>query len=95
MTPVEEVKTRVAGMFSAAATASVMAATEASPTLPVKALELPEFTRMAAPAPSGTFSASLAWQSRTQAERVEDLVKAPAMVVPGARWTSITSLRFG
>jgi hypothetical protein len=61
--------------------------------LPVKALELPEFTMIAAPAPSGTLVASLAWQSRTQPDRVEERVKAPAMVVPGARRTSITSLR--
>jgi hypothetical protein len=64
-----------------------------SPTLPVKALELPEFTMIAAPAPRD-LGASLAWQSRTQPDRVEDRVKAPAMAVPGASRTSITSLRF-
>ena len=49
---------------------------------------------IAAPASAGTFIASLAWQSRTQPERVEDRVNTPAIVVPGARRTSITSLRF-
>ena len=54
MTPVEEENTREAGSPSSAATADVTAATDASPTLPVKALELPELTMMAAPAPDGT-----------------------------------------
>ena len=43
-----------------AATAPVTAATASSPTLPVKALELPELTMIAAPASAGTFMASLA-----------------------------------
>ena len=95
MTPVEEEKTREAGRPSSVATAAVMAATDASPTLPVKALELPELTMMAAPAPAGTVAASLSWQSRTQAARVVERVNTPAIEVPGARRISITSLRFG
>ena len=59
MTPVEEENTREAGRPSSVATAEVIAATEASPTLPVKALELPELTMIAAPAPAGTVVASL------------------------------------
>ncbi len=59
-------------MPSTSATPPVTAATASSPTLPVKALELPEFTMIAAPVPGGTFAASLAWQSRTQADRVVD-----------------------
>ena len=94
MTPVEEEKTRLAGMPSAVATEPVTSATDLSPVLPVKALELPELTMIAAPAPAGTFIASLSWQSRTQPERVVDRVKTPAIAVPGASRTSITSLRF-
>ncbi len=36
---------------------------------------------------------SFSWQSSTQAARVEDRVKAPAMAVPGARRANITSVR--
>ena len=60
MTPVEEEKTRETGRPSAVAVAVVTAATASSPTLPVKALEFPEFTMMAAPVSAGAFMASLA-----------------------------------
>ena len=66
-----------AGMPSAVATAPVIRVDGLRPALPVKALELPEFTMIAAPAPAGTFAASFAWQSSTQAARVEERVKAP------------------
>ncbi len=47
MTPVEATKTWSRGTSSAPATASTVAATASRPTLPVKAFELPEFTRIA------------------------------------------------
>ncbi len=93
MTPVDEEKTRAGGMPSAAATAPVTASTDIWPCAPVKALALPEFTTIAAPASEGTLALSFAWQSRMQAARVEERVKAPATDVPAARRTSITSLR--
>merc|ERR1711938_377568 len=68
-----------------------MAATEPSPALPVKALELPELTRIAAP--SSLSAPILAWQSSTLAERVAERVNTPATVLPGARSASITSVR--
>src|SRR6056297_2190893 len=52
ITPVEEEKTRTAGRPSVLATAPVTALTDSAPRRPVKALALPEFTRIAAP-PSG------------------------------------------
>ncbi len=83
MTPVEEEKTRVAGRPRAVATPEVTAATASSPTLPVKALELPEFTMIAAPVPAGLW-----WRvwpgSRDATGAVVERVKAPAMVVAGA-----------
>ena len=91
ITPVELVKTRVAGRPVAAATASQIAATEPSPALPVKALELPEFTMIAAP--SSLSEPILAWQSSTLAERVAERVKTPATTEPGSRRVSITSVR--
>jgi hypothetical protein len=47
ITPVEATRTCSAGRSSASATASTVAATPACPAAPVKALALPEFTRMA------------------------------------------------
>ena len=62
ITPVDDEKTRAVGRPITLATPSVTVATAASPCLPVKALELPEFTTIAAPAPADTFAASLACQ---------------------------------
>src|SRR5690606_15663914 len=95
MTPVEEEMSQVAGTPSALATPPVKAETAAVPSLPVRALAFPELTMIAAPAlvPSGFFS--FASQSSTQAARVAEVVKAPAIVVPGASRTSVTSVRPG
>jgi len=93
MTPVDEVKTRPCGRSSAAATAAQTASTEACPRAPVKALALPELIRIAAPWGASPPCASLAWLSRMQAARVDDRVKAPATVLPGAMRISVTSLR--
>ncbi len=51
ITPVDEVKTRSASTPNRAATAAQSASTEARPWRPVKALELPELTRIAAAPP--------------------------------------------
>ena len=93
MTPVELENTRFTGTPSAWATAPVTVSTAFCPCAPVKALALPEFTMIAAPVLLSGTPFSLAWQSRIEAARVEDFVNAPAMAVPGARRTSITSVR--
>ncbi len=91
MTPVDEVNTRASGTPVAAAVASVTALTASVPLRPVKALALPELTRMAAPCSAGP--PILSWQSSTAAERVAERVKAPAIVVPLTSVASITSGR--
>ena len=48
ITPVEAVKTRASGTLQASAVALVMAVTASTPLRPVKALEFPAFTKMAA-----------------------------------------------
>ncbi len=93
ITPVEAVKTRASGTPAARATASVMARTAATPPRPVKALELPELTRIAAPASEAP--PSLASQSSTGAERVDERVSTPATTLPGASRISVTSVRPG
>ena len=55
----------------------------------MKALALPELTRIAAP--HDVSPPILDWQSRTQAARVADRVNTPATVEPGAIDASITS----
>ena len=82
------------GSPSASATAPVTASTESWPAAPVKALELPEFTMIAAPAVASALPRNLASQSRTEAERVVERVKVPASTDPGARRANITSARF-
>lgn len=94
MTPVEEENTRDAGISNDVATASVMARTDSSPRAPVKALELPELTMIAAPVFVSAGAASLTSQSSTGAERVLERVVTPAMTLPGASCASITSVRF-
>ena len=49
ITPVEDENTRVSGSPKTSATAAVTARVETTPFLPVKALELPELTMIAAP----------------------------------------------
>ena len=93
MTPVEDENTRVKGRPSAFATPPVTASTASAPSLPVKAFALPELTMIAAPLSPPSFTRNFASQSSTQAARVADVVKAPAIVVPGARRASITSVR--
>ena len=93
ITPVEDENTRLAGMFSALATAPVTASTDSCPRAPVKALALPELTMIAAPSGASPPEASLAWLSSTQAARVEDRVKAPAIADPGAMRIRVTSVR--
>ena len=70
---------------------AVIASTALTPWRPVKALELPELTRMAAPASDAP--PSFAWQSSTGADRVADRVNAPAMAVPGRSLASMRSVR--
>ena len=91
ITPVEEEKTRASGRPVAAATAEVTARVDSMPLRPVKALELPEFTMIAAP--SSEVAPILAWQSSTGAERVAERVKTPAMVLPASSRASMTSVR--
>ena len=94
MTPVEEVKTRAARHAQRLGGARRRAPLDRGLARrgPVKALELPELTRIAA-GPSGRPRRTLASQSRTGAERVLERVKVPAIVVPGASSASITSVR--
>ncbi len=80
-------------MFIAAPTASAMRATSAAPERPVKALALPEFTSTAKPRPSSAGRVRHSWHHSTGAARVEERVKTPATLLPGATSTSITSLR--
>ncbi len=90
ITPVEARNTSLGLHFRAATSALEQRSTEATPALPVKALALPELTRMARALPPLRFLR----QRSTGAERVSDLVSTPAMVVPGANSISITSVRF-
>jgi len=95
MTPVEAVKMWLRGQFRVSASLVSTASTVDTPCPPVKALELPEFTRIA----SGLLGSALpivarfSWQRNTGAERVDERVKTPARVEPGAISASITSKR--
>ena len=89
MTPVEARKTSSRAQPSAEAAAAAQRRTEASPSRPVKALALPELTRIARARPP--FSA--ARHQSTGAEAVSERVSTPAMVVPGVNSIRQTSVR--
>ena len=97
ITPVEATKTWSGGTPSAPAVAATVASTAARPFAPVKALALPELTRIAKP-PAGRSAAicsasSFSSHQSTGAERVAERVKTPAIAAPGAISASITSSR--
>ena len=58
----------------------------------MKALELPELIKKAAPAVASR--PSLRWQSSTLADRVADRVKVPATELPGAFLDGIVHVKF-
>ncbi len=94
ITPVEATNTCPTGTRSASAAAPAVASTAARPALPVKALALPELTRMAnPPAPPPFSAASFSSHQSTGPERVADRVNTPASVEPSATSASITSSR--
>ena len=92
ITPVEAIQTPDFGAPVALATAAASASTASTPFLPVKALELPEFTRIACGPFTGAASRRASHHS-TGAERVEERVNTPATAEPGASIASITSRR--
>ena len=92
ITPVEAVKIRLSLMPDTSDRPLQRAATDPSPRLPVKALEFPEFTMIAAGPFDG--AANLRWQSSTLADRVAEVVNTPATLVPSAIIANITSSRF-
>ena len=96
ITPVEATKTWSTGSASRSAAARAVASTATRPFEPVKALALPELTRMAkpcSPPPSICSAASFSSHQSTGPERVAERVKTPASEAPGAISASITSSR--
>ena len=96
ITPVEATKTCPTGTPSASAAAPAVASTAARPFEPVKALALPELTRIAKPPSAAALAgapASFSSHQSTGPERVADRVKTPAIAAPGATSASITSSR--
>ena len=95
ITPVEERKTCRRGRSSSVATALAQRCVLSSPAAPVKALALPEFTRIAKPlsAAQSVAAAMFCSHQSTGAARVADRVKTPAIALPAAISASITSGR--
>ena len=94
MTPVEEMKTSAGSQPSAAAPASAVRRTASSPSAPVKALALPEFTIKSRAEPwLSPLRARLARHQSTGAERVLEVVKTPAAWVRGANTAQSRSVR--
>ena len=89
MTPVEATNTSVGLQPSRPAAAFTVRSTLAVPTLPVKALALPELTRMARALPPFRCLR----QRSTGAEAVSERVNTPATVVPGSNASRQTSAR--
>ena len=89
MVPVEAMKTSSGRQPAVRAAASTVRRTDSSPARPVKALALPELTTTSRPDPP----ASASRHHKTGAEAVEERVKTPAAVVPGAISASIRSSR--
>ena len=89
MTPVEAMK--ICRSLAPVAAAAIFAEsfTASAPTLPVKALALPELTSSAFALPP----LSRARHQSTGAEGHLDFVKTPATVAPSSRMASITSVR--
>ena len=89
MTPVEARKISPKGAPVALPAISAVSLAALAPTLPVKALALPELTTNARALPPF----SLARHQSTGAEGHLDLVKTPATCVPLSNRASVTSVR--
>ena len=89
MTPVEA--TKIWFSFAPVAAAAILAEsfTASAPTLPVKALALPELTSSARALPPASF----ARHQSTGAEGHLELVNTPATVAPSSSSASMTSVR--
>ena len=89
ITPVEEMKTSFGSHPSRRAAVAAVASTTSLPTRPVKVFEFPELTTMPRAMPPARHSR----HHKTGAPAVNERVKTPAMVLPGASSASITSSR--
>ena len=89
ITPVDATKTSCGWHWTRALSAATVLATVFMPAAPVKALALPALTRKARAFPL----ARLALHQSTGAERVFEVVKQPAIVVPGSNSATSTSGR--
>jgi hypothetical protein len=89
ITPVEAISTWVFGQSNALAARATVSATESTPALPVKALALPEFTRIARARPPRRARR----HHSTGADAVLERVSTPAIVEPGTSSMRQTSVR--